>query len=55
MYTGSGAGLSRNGEATLGAFQVRILIVFAVAVVLFAEPPHYLAARHGGPYMHNYY
>lgn len=36
-------------------FEVRILIVFAVAAALLAEPPHYTAARHGGPYMHNYY
>jgi hypothetical protein len=36
---------------------MRILIplLVAAAAAAHAEPPHYLAAKHGGPYMHNYY
>src|SRR5215813_4119653 len=32
-----------------------LLAGLIAAVCAEAEPPHYLAARHGGPYMHNYY
>jgi TolB protein len=34
---------------------MKLLAGILLAAVLCAEPPHYIAARHGGPYMHNYY
>jgi len=35
---------------------MRILVpLLVLASIAWAEPPHYMAVRHGGPYMHNYY
>ncbi len=45
---------TRRCVNTKVGLQAMLLLVWLVGV-LVAEPPHYAAARHGGPYMHNYY